>query len=393
MESSNPKSSFITAAISKRIRLNLSRQKDRISPLPDSILHHILSFLPIKDAAVTTLLSKRWKPLYLSQFLLHFDDKTFPHALSFRHFFYSFFSHRDTSLPILSLHLKCRHRLYPKTDFRYFVSSALRRRVQNLTIDLRHSFSSPITAKSLLVLKLRMLTFDKTPLVYLPSLKLLHLENVTFLNHEYLCKLLFGCPFLEQLEAKDLIVNTLDRGSRGVAGLSNLIKANISDIHVDLNWLHSVKHLRLQVDEPSIVDCMFHNLTRLELLFDFMWEMRMLKWTWLIKLLQNFPKLQTLIIDDISNVDILTDFCDETWEDPEIVPQCFLSHLTTCSLRNYSRVNWEFQFVKYVMQNSRVLNTMTIQCAKFVDTRTKHQMLMELSLCTRNSTTCKLLFI
>ncbi|XP_050881590.1 FBD-associated F-box protein At4g10400-like [Lathyrus oleraceus] len=390
MESSDRNSSFLTAAISKRIRLTLSRQKDRISPLPDSILHHILSFLPTKDAAVTTFLSKRWKPLWLSQLLLHFDDKNFPHALAFRHFLYSFVSHRDTSLPILSFHLKCRHRLYRKQDFHNFVSSALNRRVQNLTIDLRHSFSSPITAKTLLVLKLRMLTFDKTPLVYLPSLKLLHLESVNFRNHEYLCRLLLGCPLLEELEVKDSIVNTLDRQCRRVAGLSNLIRANISDIHIDLNWLHNVEHLRLQVDEPSIVDCMFHNLTRMEVIFDFTWEMRMKKWTWLIKLLQNFPKLDTLIIHD---VDILKDFCDEIWEDPEIVPKCFLSHLTTCSLRNYSRINWEFQFAKYIMENSRVLKTMTIQSAKFVDTRTKLQMLMELSLCTRNSTTCKLLLI
>lgn len=247
MESSDRNSSFLTAAISKRIRLTLSRQKDRISSLPDSILHHILSFLPTKDAAVTTFLSKRWKPLWLSQLLLHFDDKNFPHALAFRHFLYSFVSHRDTSLPILSFHLKCRHRLYRKQDFHNFVSSALNRRVQNLTIDLRHSFSSPITAKTLLVLKLRMLTFDKTPLVYLPSLKLLHLESVNFRNHEYLCRLLLGCPFLEELEVKDSIVNTLDRQCRRVAGLSNLIRANISDIHIDLNWLHNVEHLRLQV--------------------------------------------------------------------------------------------------------------------------------------------------
>ncbi|RZC63739.1 hypothetical protein C5167_025488 [Papaver somniferum] len=35
--------------------------KDRISGLPDSLLHHILSFLDIKHVARTCLLSKRWK--------------------------------------------------------------------------------------------------------------------------------------------------------------------------------------------------------------------------------------------------------------------------------------------------------------------------------------------
>jgi len=44
---------------------------------------------------------------------------------------------------------------------------------------------------------------------------------------------------------------------------------------------------------------MFHNLTRMELIFDPMPALGKLKWSWLIKLLGNFPKLQTLIIDEV----------------------------------------------------------------------------------------------
>lgn len=40
--------------------------EDRISDLPDDILHHVFSFLPIKSAAQTSLLSKRWKNLWHS---------------------------------------------------------------------------------------------------------------------------------------------------------------------------------------------------------------------------------------------------------------------------------------------------------------------------------------
>ncbi|WJX30864.1 hypothetical protein P8452_19357 [Trifolium repens] len=50
---------------------------DRISDLPDPILCHILSFLPTKQAATTCVLSKRWKPVWLSVLALDFDDKTF----------------------------------------------------------------------------------------------------------------------------------------------------------------------------------------------------------------------------------------------------------------------------------------------------------------------------
>jgi hypothetical protein len=91
-------------------------------------------------------------------------------------------------------------------------------------------------------------------------------------------------------------------------------------------------------------------------------------------------------------VDTVDNFGDREWKDPEIVPECLLSNLTTCSLRNYKRTNCEFQFAKYIIQNSRVLSTMTIQSATHVDTNTKLQMLKELSLCPRNSATCILLF-
>ena len=39
---------------------------DRISDLPDEIICHILSYLPPKQIALTSLLSKRWKPLWLA---------------------------------------------------------------------------------------------------------------------------------------------------------------------------------------------------------------------------------------------------------------------------------------------------------------------------------------
>jgi ribosomal protein L39E len=92
-------------------------------------------------------------------------------------------------------------------------------------------------------------------------------------------------------------------------------------------------------------------------------------------------------------VDTVHNFGDREWKDPEIIPESLISNLTTCSLRSYKRTNCEFQFAKYIMQNSRVLSTVTIRSARRVDTNTKLQMLKELSLCPRNSATCKLLFI
>ncbi|KAF3342145.1 F-box/LRR-repeat protein [Carex littledalei] len=50
---------------------------DFISRLPDEILHTILSELEIRDAAVTTAVSKRWAPLFPTLPSLKIDDSSF----------------------------------------------------------------------------------------------------------------------------------------------------------------------------------------------------------------------------------------------------------------------------------------------------------------------------
>ncbi|KAK6919508.1 F-box domain [Dillenia turbinata] len=50
---------------------------DFISKLPQSILHHILAFLPDKDAARTAILSTTWRPAWYSLPIVVFDEKLF----------------------------------------------------------------------------------------------------------------------------------------------------------------------------------------------------------------------------------------------------------------------------------------------------------------------------
>ncbi|WJX35614.1 hypothetical protein P8452_23579 [Trifolium repens] len=256
-----------------------------------------------------------------------------------------------------------------------------------------------LTTKTLSVLKLKRIalneiSYEDDPCFDLPSLKVLHLESVAFTYDKHLRKLLSACLILEELKVKDLIVKKLAmelRINRDVPSLSNLVRANISGGKIDLDWLHNVHHLHIKLQWTYFLHgAMFHNLIHIELTFDVRYPYGSFKWSWMMKLLKNSPKLQILIIDE---VDTIHNFRDREWKDPKIVPECLLYHLTTCSLRNYKRANCEFQFAKYITKNSRVLNTMTIWSARRVDTNTKLQMLKELSLCPRNSATCKLLFI
>ncbi|KAL0756451.1 hypothetical protein Bca101_094119 [Brassica carinata] len=52
---------------------------DRVSNLPDELLCHILSFFSTKEAALTTVLSKRWRNLFVSGSNLDIDDSEFLH--------------------------------------------------------------------------------------------------------------------------------------------------------------------------------------------------------------------------------------------------------------------------------------------------------------------------
>ncbi|KAK2405710.1 FBD-associated F-box protein [Trifolium repens] len=259
-----------------RLRVRIRRREDRLSGLPDSLLDHILSFLPTKDAVATSILSKRWKPIWRSQRIIYLDDTSFPHTAAFRQFFNSFITMRDNTLPILSFHLKSRHRcnhLYQ--DFVY--PAITKGKVENLIIDLFcHSYTLPpsillLSSKTLSVLKLKRIELNEgfPTVVDLPLLKVLHLESVTFIYIADLHKLVSACPILQELQTNYLRILTMPpfplRRKQtpplpppppplGIA-ISNLVIANIifsdDDSIFGLEWLHNVDHLHIQLNTTS----------------------------------------------------------------------------------------------------------------------------------------------
>ncbi|OMP02150.1 hypothetical protein COLO4_11300 [Corchorus olitorius] len=54
---------------------NIDGRLDKISNVPDAILCHIITFLPIKEAVRTSVLSTRWRYLFASMTTVHFDDR------------------------------------------------------------------------------------------------------------------------------------------------------------------------------------------------------------------------------------------------------------------------------------------------------------------------------
>ena len=77
---------------------------------------------------------------------------------------------------------------------------------------------------------------------------------------------------------------------------------------------------------------------------------------------------------------------------PQSVPECLSSNLRACSLRNFRGIDADLRFARYIMQNARVLRTMTIRSNTSLTTEAKFQMLKNLSKVPRSSTICELLF-
>jgi len=186
---------------------------DRISVLPDSVICHILSFLPTKESAATSILSKRWNPLWLSVLTLDFDDQNFTEFATFRHFVYSVITLRNITQTIQSFRLKCGNSSgFNLHDVNRFIHAVFQRGVQNLNLKMtyfRPDFKLPhcvFSCSNLTALKLRRLAIDYSCDFNFPLLKTLHLDTIFFAGDgDCFPRLLKGCPILEDLETKDLL--------------------------------------------------------------------------------------------------------------------------------------------------------------------------------------------
>ncbi|KAA8523888.1 hypothetical protein F0562_010311 [Nyssa sinensis] len=212
------------AVDSKSKRPKLSN--DRISTLPDSVLCHILSFLPTKYAVRTSILSTKWKYLWTSVHSLDFDDSVTMSNLyvsrtkkgraqkekQIQAQRKSFMNFVDRVLILHSVSCLRKFRLHCRIvddmlHVNTWVCAAIGRDVQDL--DLYVSLEQPLqlprslfTCNMLVVLKLSCEIVVNTPAegsVCFPNLKILHLKWVKYVNDDSVRKLFPSCPVLEDL--------------------------------------------------------------------------------------------------------------------------------------------------------------------------------------------------
>ncbi|XVF18235.1 hypothetical protein REPUB_Repub11eG0003900 [Reevesia pubescens] len=230
---------------------NFGEGMSRICSLPDSILHYILSLLPIKEAVKTSVLSKRWEFLWTSIAKLEFKEdlrQSVEKRAEFMNFVEKALLLHDSS-SIHTFSLTCEVPTDgPTPRINSWIYAALRHKVQKMILDLHFShyhgsFMLPrhlFACESLKELELDFFNDLRLPsFVYFPNLKILNLSRVFFMDDNSVRKLFSSCPQLEKL---DLIECEWD---------------NVKAVHVSAPKLEYLEISEFKADEDAKSDCQF----------------------------------------------------------------------------------------------------------------------------------------
>ncbi|KAF3455537.1 hypothetical protein FNV43_RR00168 [Rhamnella rubrinervis] len=185
--------------------------EDRISLLPDRLIYHIFSFLPTIYIVQMSVISQRWRYIWLSTPFIYFDFHTSSDRVRKRVMFLNFLTN--------SLRCRKQYMRVPKTSITSFKcemsssfpSGATRRIDDWLSFVVRmkvkelHLYGGGyclpqfvLSASSLTVLKLRNMKLETPSPSHFPSLKVLSLSDVEVYSQS-LQNLVSGCPIIEDL--------------------------------------------------------------------------------------------------------------------------------------------------------------------------------------------------
>ncbi|WCJ35145.1 F-box/RNI-like/FBD-like domains-containing protein [Euphorbia peplus] len=439
--------------------LSLPRtRKDLISKLPDEILVQILSRLPTKDAIATTILSKRWEYLWTStsnlvfkdDFLLAYQGEVVRklNSLIFKNYVNrALFYHGRSMLQ------KCRMMFRTKyfSDCIYtWVCAVITYNIEELVIfdgslTVQHLPWRLFTCKSLVNLKIYgEFVLDLPTYVCFPSLRVLHLFKVVFVDDASMHMLLSSCPVLEDLHlilqtmsfvrvlnvsipslkklaihsrvqdcrieintpCLEYLQHTRAFGHSFVNLFSSLITAELDGtVNIDLlNAISQVESLVLKehcMQQLRIIDWnntvpKFGKLKRMELHIG-----RNYDWELLLNFLKCTPNLQVLVFPNglarLKSNGI--DFERFDWHWPEFVPKCLSLDVKTIEVCNFVGFEEELYFIKYLLECGKLLDKLIIRRFDFSKTSKTKEMveaddkiIFDILNYERGSTACEVVF-
>ncbi|XP_056159994.1 putative F-box/LRR-repeat protein At3g18150 isoform X1 [Syzygium oleosum] len=185
---------------------------DLITAMPDAVIHHIFSFLPLRDVVKTSVLSKRWQSTWTTTTQLVLDDLRPRHRDPYYPDFPSLVDSvlsRCTSPAVKRFHItifKCDEAYRPKLDL--WLRFAEERRVEDLCLclhQLRVYYKLPrflYCLSRLVRLEVRGCCFSLGTDVRWPCLKVLSIRNAE-MSDDILEGIVRGSPVLESLALHD----------------------------------------------------------------------------------------------------------------------------------------------------------------------------------------------
>lgn len=234
--------------------------EEKISYLPEAVLCHILSRLSLEEAVRTSILGTRWKDLWATMPTLEFDFKSmYPNPSDsneklneYMNFVQRGLILRD-GLSIKKFVLSC----FVISDFPSiyaWICNVITCNVQELDIRISvHPYAqlpwSLLTCKTLVVLKLSGCFVLNVPAnIHLPSLKILHLRSLIYLDDNSVRKLFSSCPILEEL---DVVRCDWDNVCTFIVKVPSLKRLSLCFDPVSLEFKKSRGH-KIVVDTPSL---------------------------------------------------------------------------------------------------------------------------------------------
>ncbi|OVA11118.1 F-box domain [Macleaya cordata] len=240
---------------------------DRISDLPENVIHHILSFLLIKDVIRTSFLSKRWRYIWTSVPNLEFDGLVFSPKTKFMNFVDSVILRRS-GLSIQKFSLRFGGYYCDGSRIRTWILAAATHNVRELSISSHtgEPFELPsciFTCSSLTVLKLNSYnsTLNLPSSVRLPFLKSIQLTSVTFLEDNW-NQIFRNCPMLE-----DVVMEDCDLGNLTVLHISSpsMQRLTIDGLPKDSTFYYPLLNHEIRISTPGLLslkytDCTMKNI-------------------------------------------------------------------------------------------------------------------------------------
>ncbi|KAI3728233.1 hypothetical protein L6452_16866 [Arctium lappa] len=236
--------------------------KDRLSSLPDELIHQILSCIDSKYAVQTCLLSSRWKLLWTSTPCLNFDSDEFGSLLKFSKFVKHVLSNRNHQINVTTLKLSF-HGAASQYFVRKIADYVLAHNVQEINVVIvpkKHHEFPPCLFSSRSLKHFYLMSYylapcliPKTPWDF-PALTTLYLQEVTFcdVNDDESVNLFSKCVNLKSLTLSRFLANDVEVFDIITPQLSNLTL-----IHSDFELINLIAP---KLEDLTVKDCSIKTL-------------------------------------------------------------------------------------------------------------------------------------